>query len=474
MGLRGRSEPMTTELGSALRVFALGVLTVATVAHGAGFTDEERVAIVQYWNEPGRYATSSPPSVSQLGAWQVRLTPEASRWLWDYDRARGASKVPALRPLPKGADVAAWEKWVDAKVAWDRAQAWTAAIEANRGLGLTTPPNPGPSPKHPGTAPKALVAHVGEPPLFAGIAVPTLHSVVYHDGFALAYSDNVNMRPRYAYYRFPEGVMSGGTPVRSMDPKELDSLFAEAGVPAADQRIMKAVSLLEGGFDAVNTYDTGFVSIGFIQFACLKEGGGSLGALLLRQKSDAPEAYAEDFRRYGIDVDETGKLVAIDPATGVESVGHEASAKIIADKRLISVFQRAGQLSRPFRLAQIRTARQMYLPTDDLVTLTIGGKELVLKIGDVVRSEAGMATLMDRVVHTGSLEPFARVVTDIAKTHKLTKVEDLRRFERDIVAAVRHRKDYLADATLVQPGPAADPKRNFSPASRSGVRGGRG
>ena len=466
--------PMTTEFGSALRGLALGLLGATALAHGGGFTEEERSAIVRYWNEPGRYQTTSPPSVAQLGAWQVRLTPDASRWLWEYDRARGVSKIPPAKPLPKGADVVGWESWVNAKVAWDRSQAWAAASTANEAMGLTTPPDPDLPPTEPGPAPTALVDLVGPPPPFASIFVPTLHSIVYHDGFALAYSDNVNMRPRYAYYRFPEGVMSGGTPVRTLDQKELDSLFGEAGVEPAEQRIMKSVSLLEGGFDSVNTYDTGFVSVGFIQFACLREGGGSLGTLLARQKAEAPEAFALDFHRYGIEVDDAGKLVAVDPTTGEELLGPAAAAKIIADKRLISVFQRAGQLSRPFRLAQIRTARDWYLPARDIVSISVGAKSFTFKICDVVRSEAGLATLMDRKVHTGSLDPFVQVVTDIFATHKLSKPEDLSRFERDIVAAIRHRKDYLADASLVQPGPAADPKRDFSPASRSGARGGRG
>ncbi len=465
---------MTRLIGLALGGVAFGVAALASMAHGRGFTEQERSAIVAYWAEPGRYAIGPSPSVPQLGSWQVRLTVEGSRWLWEYDRARGVGKAPPAKPLPKGSDTVAWEIWVNARVAWDRAEAWRAAIDANLALGQFTPPNPDPPAPDPGPAPEGLVALVGAPPLLAGIAAPQQHAIAFDDGLRLEYADNVNMRSRYAYYRFPEGVMSGGTPVRTMDPQELESLFTEAGVSPSEQRVMKAVSLLEGGFDSVNTYDTGFVSVGFIQFACLREGRGSLGAVLMREKRDAPNAFEQDFRRFGIDVDEQGLLVAVQPATGEVAFGPDAASWIIADKRLIGVFQRAGRVSRAFRLAQVRLARERYLPTDDVVTVPVGEKSLQFRVGDVVRSEAGLATLMDLKVHTGKLDPFGQVVAEIYETCKLESVEDLPRFERDIVAAIRHRKDYLADANLGQPGPAAEPSRTFNAASRKGTRTGRG
>lgn len=462
------------EIGSALRGLALGVVAVASMAHGRGFSEQERSAIVAYWAEPERYAVAPPKNVAQLGSWQVRLTIEGSRWLWEYDRARGVGKAASRTPLPKGSDAAGWEKWVAARIAWDRAQAWKMAAEANLTLGQTTPPFPDGAPKDPGSAPKELVALLGKPPVFASITVPQTHVIAFDDGLKLELTDNPNLGARYSFYRFPEGVMSAGAPVRTLDPKELDSLFQEAGVSPSGQKVMKAVSLLEGGFDSVNTYDTGFVSVGFIQFACLKEGGGSLGGVLLRQKTDAPESFERDFRRFGIDVDERGILVAVQPSTGDEAYGPDAASWIIADKRLIGVFQRAGRVSRDFRLAQVRIAKERYLPTNDIATVTVAGKVLAFRVGDVIQSESGLATLMDLKVHTGKLDPLTRVVAEIYATCKLKSVADLARYERDIVVAMRHRKNYLAETALVQPGPAVEPTRTFNAASRKGTRNGRG
>ena len=464
---------MTMDIGSALRGLTLGVLAVASLAHGHGFSEQERSAITAFWAEPERYTVGPPKNVAQLGSWQVRLTPEGSRWLWKYDRARGVGKMASSTPLPKGADTAGWEKWVAARVAWDRAQAWKMATEANLYLGQTTPRNPDVPAADPGPAPKDLLALLGKPPPFANIPVPQTHTVTFDDGMKLELGDNVNMNPRYAFYRFPEGVMSAGAPVRTLDPKELDSLFQEAGVSASGQKVMKAVSLLEGGFDSINTYDTGFVSVGLIQFACLKEGGGSLGGVLLREKTDAPDAFEQDFRRFGIDVDDRGILVAVQPGSGDVAYGPDAASWIIAAKRLISVFQRAGRVSRDFRLAQVRIAKERYLPIDDIVTLTAGGKTVAFRIGDVIQSESGLATLMDLKVHTGKVDPLARVVAEIYTTCKLKSVADLARYERDIVVAMRHRANYLAAANLAQPGPAAEPTRTFNAASRKGTRAGR-
>lgn len=452
---------------------SLFILAFATTIAQAGmFSDDERAAVVAYWSEPGRYTVGVPKESATLGEWQVRLTTEGSQWLWNYNQARGLGKTPPGQTPPPKPDQVAWDAWIDARVAWDRFEAWNDAMSKNLALGYALGSYPDLLPENPGAVPIGLEALVGAPPRFASAVRPAWHEIRFDDGHVLGYSDNPNMRARYAYYRFPVGVMSVGTPVRAMPQEELNSLFEAAKVSAQEQRVMKAVSLLEGGFDSVNTYDTGFVSVGFIQFACLKEGGGSLGGVLRRLKTDDPGAFAEAFHRFGIEVSPAGLLVAVDPQTGEECEGAAAAAKIIAHKPLIAVFQRAGQKSRAFRVAQIEVARDRYLPSHDPVVFTVGEQQIQCKVADIVKSEAGLATLMDRKVNTGKLDPLAEVLADIFATNKLSKPEELAKYERDLVAAIRFRKDYLADASLVQPGPAGDPQRNYSPASRRGSRGG--
>ncbi|HVL38310.1 MAG TPA: hypothetical protein VM328_02860 [Fimbriimonadaceae bacterium] len=451
-------------------------LAVAAMAV-ANFSKEERLRAMSYWNEPGRYRVGAPAAAAKDGPWQVRLTPEGSTWLWNYNQARGLAKGPPTADAPPlSEEQKSWEAWIDRKVARDRWLAGVAAARANsEALGRVFP-EPAPIPEDPGPIPDGLYKLAGNPPPFAGAVAPMQHTIRFDDGVELSYSDNVPMRVRYAYYRFPKGVMSAGAAVRSLPAAELDRLFTKAGVTPPEARVMRSVSLLEGGFDSVNTYDTGFVSVGFIQFACLKDGAGSLGSLLLKMKSQTPQAFQEDFKRFGLDVSPEGALVALDLSTGVETIGADAAQTIIADKRLIAVFQRAGLKSEPFRVAQIAVAKEQYYPADDVVPVAFGSNIVLVKVRDVVRSEAGMSTLMDRKVNTGKIDLLAAVLSEIVAENRLRDPKELARFEHDIIVAMRFRKDYLADASLSQPPARVHPARVYSGStlSRSGGRGSRG
>ena len=219
----------------------------------------------------------------------------------------------------------------------------------------------------------------------------------------------------------------------------------------SEQRIAKAVSRLEGGFDSVNTYDTGFVSIGFIQFITGSEGKGSLLEVLRQEKTDQPAQFASDFHQFGVDVDADGVLVVTDPLTGAELTGADAVQKTIADKRLTAVWQRAGKKSMAFRVAQIKVAKSHYWPADDPFTITVNGQTITGKVSDVIKSEAGFATLFDRKVNRGSIAPFADALTKVMIAHSLTSVADATPYEREIIQACKYRTDFLADRTLSQP-----------------------
>lgn len=446
------------------RLFLLSSLGICAFANGQSFSDAERAKIVAYWNEPDRYRVSAPATAAEKGPYQVRLTVESSQWLWNYDRARGAGKFQ--EPVAPHPDQKVWDAWIESKIAWDRARATLQAAEANaRALALTSVSFPE-MPASAGLIPESLFELVGNPPSFAEVVAPLEHSIRFDEKMTIAYQDNPLGRERYSYYRFKQGVMSFGTRVRELPEDFVQKLFAEAGVSASERKVMAAVSLLEGGFDSVNTYDTGFVSVGLIQFACLKDGAGSLGQVLRREKQDSKEAFEEDFRRFGIDASESGSLVVLDPSTGAKLMGNMAAMKIIDDKRLIAVFQRAGKLSKAFRMAQIRVAKASYYPADDLVTIQVGGRTLSGSVSSFVKSEAGMATLMDRKVNTGSLEPLPTVLALIAGENRIEKFDDLAKYERDIVSAMKFRKDYLADPTLTQPGAAKRPTRDYGKMAR--------
>ncbi len=443
-------------LASLLVPLALGGPQQSGFQGSPLFSSFERDRILAYWREPDRYTCAVPEKADRQGLWQVRLTVSGSLWLLNYNRARGVKAPPTQIPGAQNEEQKAWEQWIDAKVAYDRYRAALVADAANeRVLGRpvrpddkTVPTDPQP---WPGPAPASLVALAGNPPSFAETVVPMEHRVKFDDGTEIRYEDNVKMRARYAYYRFEKGAMSPGTPVKAVSPSTLDRLFKKAGTTESEARILRAVSLLEGGFDSVNTYDTGFVSVGFIQFASLKDGANSLGRMMLDYKQNDPSGFEADFRIYGLDVSPSGTLTALDLETGVEVAGADATMRIIQDKRCLAVFQRAGQRSDGFNAAQIRAAKRLFWPAEDSVTVNVGGRSLNGKVGDIVKSEAGLATLLDRKVNTGKLDPLATVVQAVADRRQVRFFLDLAKYEREIVDALRYRKDYLADTGLAQP-----------------------
>jgi hypothetical protein len=279
------------------------------------------------------------------------------------------------------------------------------------------------------------------------------YTVTFDDQDVYGYTDHAVMRPRYAYYRWDTGVMDVGVPVRGMAAAELDAIFSGAGMDPSEARAAKAVSKLEGGFDAVNTYDTGWVSIGFIQCITGENGTGSLLEVLAREKADDPDAYRRDFRRFGLDVSPEGVLVVVDPSTGAELTGNEAVRKVIEDKRLTACFQKAGRRSLAFRTAQVKVAKSHYWPAGDRVKVEVGGQAIECTVRDIVQSEAGMATLFDRKVNRGSIAPFAEVVAKVMAAHGCRTPAEARKYEREIIAALKYRVDFLTDPALSQPPP---------------------
>ena len=474
---------MTPRIRSRIALLPLALaasLAAAQTSAGSPFDENERRGVMAYWASPGRYLSDAPDDVAKVGVWQVRLTVVGSQWLWNLTRGKKVPPTQVAQAQP------AWEAWIAAKLLHDRWEALRTARAANlEAIGKELPrpdaTTPLVEPTIPGPMPADLLAALGPAPKLAEAVAPLAHRIVFDD-LALAYEDNVRMSPRYAYYRFASGVRSGGAPVKAMAKSDLDRLFRLAGVDDSAARVMRGVSILEGGFDSVNTYDTGFVSVGFIQFAALKEGGHSLGQVLKSFKATDPLGFAADFHRFGVDVTDAGLLAVVDPTGGGLAIGPDANARIIEDKRLIAVFQRAGLKSEGFRAAQVRMAKAIYWPADDRVNVLLGGFPTLVRVGDLVASEAGLATLFDRKVNTGHIDALGDAATRVAIAQNLTSVADLAKYEKTLVALVRYRKEYLGDAALSQPPeppvavplaalrrrPAANRRTATTPASRSG------
>lgn len=464
----------------ALGLAGVGVVLSAatqTPARQPLFSKEDKDAVVRFWASPDRYTQQLPPDSEKNGPFQVRLSVAGSTWLREYNRIRGMNKVPPTTTAqPQNAEQKGWQEWIDAKIEWDRWKAEQLAKDSNRRLigqeGKLDDKNlPKSEPVDPGPAPAALISFAGDPPLFAEAVIPMMHVVTFDDGTKISMVDNRKMRKNYAYYRFEKGVASEGVTVKSVPDDHLKELCDRAGISESELRVMKAVSMLEGGFDAINTYDTGYVSVGFIQFATLKDGGNSLGDMLKLYKGQDPEDFQRDFRAFGIDVTPDAKLACIDPTTGAELQGEPAVRKVIEDRRLIAVFQYDGLKSDAYDAMQLRSAKEQFYPANDTITLDVNGQKVSGKVSDVFRSEAGLATLMDRKVNTGRLEPLQSTLQACASVNGVDSLSDLGKFEFDLVSALKYRRDYTQDSGLSQPEPTL---RSKPLGSRSGDRTSRG
>lgn len=441
------------------------------------FSDQERTAIVGYWSAPGRYTLGVTPEILSKGPWVVRQSAEGSEWLLRYQRRLTAGKkIPPSKSAqaPDEGPTAGWESWLAARIKADRAAAQAIADASNAAMNPSVPTTPGgtvPSPPPPdvGPIPPSLLDALGNPPTFAQAVFPMGYRVTFDKPEeSFSYVDHVRLGERFAYYRFPLGVVSYGTQLKDMGVQDRARLFSAAGFSPSERKIFEAVSGLEGGFETVQTYDTGFVSVGFIQFVTLADGKHDLSKVLQSQKKADPKAFATDFRRFGIDVAQDNTLTVIDPSTGAELSGPEAVRKIIDDKRLLAVFQRAGRISEPFKIAQIKVARSFYWPTDDKISVPLAeGARAEGTIGEVVKSEAGLATLLDRKINTGNTRPLEDVLSEVMQKNNLKTLYEAALYEKEVVAKMEYRTDFLARAELQQPPDPPKPatvakkKRNF-------------
>lgn len=427
-----------------------GIPSISEAKARKGFSESAALGIRRYWADTVTYVVGAPANASKVGYWQVRLNPEASKWIWNYERNVGRGKVAPATNITVTAEMKTrWDAWVEGKIKFDRANCAQVAQSRNQEIQGLAQPVPEFA-QDPGPIPADLAQIMPNPPEFAEVVTPQRHLIIFPD-CKHEFEDNPNMRAKFAYYRFREGVMDGGQAMRNMPSNEIQKLLVSAGISESERKVFTAVSILEGGFDSVNTYDTGFVSVGFIQFACLSGGAGSLGQVLLSQKQNDPTAYENDFKSRGIDVTPKGELIALNLDTGESTFGSNAAAQIIQDKRLIAVFQRAGRVSVPNRLAQLRVAKALYYPADDQVLVTVDGKLYTAKVKEFIKSEAGMATLMDRKVNTGTFGNLTTVLTNVIRKYKLNTLAEASAYEAEVVRGVKWRKDYLSDTTLSQP-----------------------
>ena len=411
---------------------ALGIL----LGRPGVFSDAERNAVQEFWSAPGRLQTLGP--ADNQPPYVLMLTPAGSEWINSANK-----KIRNDREATQ---------WIRDRVAYERSilgpivdkQNSLFGIVSKEGRELTDVKDPGPPPD-------AIIQSVGTPRPFLQVQPNFRYKVTFDNSPPVVFEAVVRVQDTYAYYRTDQGVVYLGQPFKQFDPTSLSNLFKKAQTSESDMRVMKAVAMLESSFESFNSYDTGGLSIGFLQFATLDTGKGSLSPLLLEAKNLDPEEFQSYFRKYGIDVDPDLGLVVLDPVTGYETTGPEAIQLVRYDKRMSAVFVRAGRESGSFQAAQIAYAFKAFMPTNDTFSLRLAGKQVTVAYRDIFQSEAGKATLLDRKVNTGTLKAVENAVQALADKLKVKTIIELTKHERELVQAVTYRQGFLDDKTLSQP-----------------------
>ncbi len=352
---------------------------------------------------------------------------------------------------------------------------WVAHFEARQRWLLRNTPTPAPAtgpaklaagePADPGASPDELTTAAGALP-DPSFRIVHEYDVTMPGGQSYSYRDDPIKRP-YKYMTTETGIDHMGVPLARRT--DLPTLFALAGITdEAEQKAIKKVSGKEAGFEGINTYDTGFVSVGMIQFTTGRDGDGTIIGLMKTAKKVDPAGYKTFFHDVGLDVGhKNGKdiLFVVDPSTGTVLSGADAVQAVINDKRLSAVFQNAGEQWQNFRVAELKAALDNYWLADKPFTVTYdhddehGKKESVSlsgAIGDVMQSEAGKVALMDRAVQFGTgfaQKLFGRAAQKFGKQYRPHTVEELAKFEKWIILEVQNRIQVLDDKDLTQPPP---------------------
>lgn len=114
---------------------------------------------------------------------------------------------------------------------------------------------------------------------------------------------------------FKLGVFNFGDTSISAFVGSNPSLFA--GLPPSRLRVMQAVSENEGKLEAINTWDSAFLTFGIFQWTVGTDSGpGELPSLIARLKRKSPTVYQKYFGQFGLDV------VDGDSQPGTLPIGH--------------------------------------------------------------------------------------------------------------------------------------------------------
>lgn len=268
----------------------------------------------------------------------------------------------------------------------------------------------------------------------------------------------------------PIGVRFDGTASPSAIPA---ADWVALGLTAPQAAALRHVSLHEGNFDAINTYDTARVSAGFVQFA----GGRGLPPYLALLKSRRPAPFRTLLQELGIDVEfavasgriRSARVAVLDPAAARVLRAADAEQAIRADKKLTAALILSGRDGDVQRVQIEAAIRDYVLPSLD-ANVSWGTATAALR--DLVRSEQGMAMLFDRAIQEGTAggrTRFERVIRAVHAARAAASAADLQAREADVLARVESDLQAAAEVatrvaearalldTLARAAGAADP-----------------
>jgi len=234
------------------------------------------------------------------------------------------------------------------------------------------------------------------------------------------------------FTKYPEGIVYGGQSTIHIPIEQIVSV----GLTSKQAAALEYVSSHEGKYDAINSYDGGIFSFGFIQFVGAVEHGGSLNRVLAGMKANAPARFAQVFQQVGIDsaagnttvLDESGRLLS----------GDEAWLYIQKTVQLYGAFIRAG-FDPDLVLEQLRAANDMYVQPalNFRLNLTINGiKITVPRLRDILSSEGLLTAVIAIGINrgTGTMGRFVgEILTTLAAAKNITTPEALRELDERLI-----------------------------------------
>lgn len=228
------------------------------------------------------------------------------------------------------------------------------------------------------------------------------HQFLFPSGEVVEFTDRPRGRREPA--RRARVLAFGGSQTAAAEPTSTFAAAARAaGLSPAAADALRFVSRHEGGFDAVNTWDSARFSWGFIQFA----GGCGLPPALGHFKRHSPALFQVLLARYGVDVqpaaDGRPEAVYVNSRTGAVLRGRAAEQAFGDEPLVIALFIRAGRTPE-VRQRQVEAAIRHYaLPA-------LAGTYRSVPLARVLRSAQGLAMLIDRHVHEGNVGRLGRAL----------------------------------------------------------------